>query len=55
MIARARRTIVLAGEAKLGTAGPYVIAPAERVSVLVTDASEERCAPFREAGIEVLS
>ena len=38
MIERSRRTIVLAGEAKLGTAGPYVVAPAERVDVLVTDA-----------------
>ena len=34
--------IVLAGAAKLGTAGPYIVAPAERVDVLVTDAPEER-------------
>ena len=54
MIERARRTIVLAGEAKLGTAGPYVVAPAERVDVLVTDAPEERVAPFRELGLEVV-
>lgn len=55
MIERARRTIVLAGAAKLGTAGPYVVAPAERVSVLVTDAPEVRTAPFRDAGIEVVA
>ena len=29
--------------------------PAERVSALVTDAPEARCAPFREAGLEVVS
>ncbi len=55
MVERARRTIVLAGAAKLGTAGPYIVAPAERVDVLVTDAPEERCAPFRAAGIEVIT
>jgi DeoR/GlpR family transcriptional regulator of sugar metabolism len=55
MIERARRTVVLAGAAKLGTAGPYVVAPAERVDVLVTDAPQERCAPFRDLGIEVIA
>jgi DeoR/GlpR family transcriptional regulator of sugar metabolism len=55
MIERARRTVVLAGAAKLGTAGPYVVAPAQRVDVLVTDAPEDRCAPFRELGIEVIT
>ena len=55
MVERARRTVVLAGAAKLGTAGPYIVAPAERVDVLVTDAPEERCAPFRAAGIEVIT
>ncbi len=55
MVERARRTIVLAGEAKLGTAGPYVVATADRVDVLVTDAPGERVAPFRELGLEVLT
>jgi DeoR/GlpR family transcriptional regulator of sugar metabolism len=55
MIERARRTIVLAGAAKLGTAGPYIVAPAERVDVLVTDANDDLCAPFRDLGIEVIT
>ena len=53
--APAERSIVLAGAAKLGTAGPYVVAPAERVDVLVTDAPEEHCAPFRGLGVEVIT
>jgi DeoR/GlpR family transcriptional regulator of sugar metabolism len=55
MVERARRTIVLAGAAKLGTAGPYVVSAADRVDVLVTDASEERIAPFRALGLQVLT
>ena len=55
MIERSRRAIVLASAAKLGAAGPYVVAPAARVSVLVTDAPEERLAPFRELGLEVVT
>jgi DeoR/GlpR family transcriptional regulator of sugar metabolism len=55
MVERARRTIVLAGVAKLGTAGPYIVAPAERVDVLVTDAPQERSAPFRELGLETIT
>jgi DeoR/GlpR family transcriptional regulator of sugar metabolism len=55
MFERSRRTIVLASAAKLGTAGPYVVAPAARVSTLVTDAAEDRVAPFRELGIEVVT
>ena len=55
MIERSRRAIVLASAAKLGAAGPYVVAPAARVSVLVTDAPEKRLAPFRELGLEVVT
>ncbi len=55
MIERSRRAIVLASAPKLGAAGPYVVAPAARVSVLVTDAPEERLAPFRELGLEVVT
>jgi DeoR/GlpR family transcriptional regulator of sugar metabolism len=55
MIERARRTIVVAGAAKLGAAGAYVVAPAERVDVLVTDAPAERRAPFEALGIEVIA
>lgn len=55
MVESSRRTIVLASAAKLGTAGPYVVAPAARVDTLVTDAAEERLAPFRELGLEVIT
>jgi hypothetical protein len=46
---------VMASAAKLGTAGPYVVAEAARVDVLVTDAPEHRLAPFRELGLEVVA
>ena len=39
MMERARRTAVLADATKLGSAGPYVVGPAEEVDVLVTDAA----------------
>jgi DeoR/GlpR family transcriptional regulator of sugar metabolism len=55
MFERSRRSIVLASAAKLGAAGPYVIASAAQVSTLVTDAPEERLAPFRELGLEVVT
>jgi DeoR/GlpR family transcriptional regulator of sugar metabolism len=55
MLERSRRAIVLATEAKLGAAGPYVVAGAAQVDVLVTDAPEERLGPFRELGIEVVA
>src|SRR5690242_8840193 len=37
MMERARRTAVLADASKLGSAGPYVVGPADEVDVLVTD------------------
>jgi DeoR/GlpR family transcriptional regulator of sugar metabolism len=55
MVERARRTIVLAAESKLGAVGPYVVAAADRVAVLVTDAPEDRLAPLRALGLEVVS
>jgi DeoR/GlpR family transcriptional regulator of sugar metabolism len=55
MLERSRRTIVLASTAKLGASGPYVVAPAAKVSTLVTDAPEERLAAFRELGLEVVT
>lgn len=55
MIERARRTVVLASAAKLGTSGPYVVAAAARVTTLVTDAAEVRLGPFRELGLEVVT
>jgi DeoR/GlpR family transcriptional regulator of sugar metabolism len=55
MLRSARRAIVLASAAKLGTAGPYVVAEAVLVDVVVTDADEERLRPFRELGLEVVA
>lgn len=55
MAARASRTIVLASEPKLGASGPYVVAEAAAVDVLVTDAPEERLGAYRELGIEVVT
>ena len=54
-VERSRRTIVLASAAKLGASGPYVVAPAARVDTLVSDAPEQRLAPFRELGLEVVT
>ena len=56
MVERARRTIVLAGEAKLGTAGPYVVAPAD-ARQRARDRRAARSAPRRSArlGIEVVT
>jgi DeoR/GlpR family transcriptional regulator of sugar metabolism len=53
MIARAVRTAVLVDASKLGSTGPYVIAPIRAIDVLVTDAR----APLRDLaheGIEVI-
>jgi DeoR/GlpR family transcriptional regulator of sugar metabolism len=50
----ARRVIALATADKLGTVGPYPVAAVEQVDVLVTDAPEEDCALYREAGLEVV-
>ena len=55
MVERARRTIVLASASKLGAVGPYVVAAADRVDTLVTDAPEDRLAPFRALGLEVVT
>jgi hypothetical protein len=46
--------VSLATAAKLGTAGPYVVADAARIDLIVTDAAEADVAPYRELGIEVV-
>ncbi|HSK39350.1 MAG TPA: DeoR/GlpR transcriptional regulator, partial [Arenibaculum sp.] len=40
MIEGARRTVAVATADKLGTAAPFVVAPAHRLAALVTDASD---------------
>jgi len=55
MIERSRRVVAVADESKLGSAGPYVVADADRVDVLVTDAPADRFAEFARLGIEVLA
>jgi DeoR/GlpR family transcriptional regulator of sugar metabolism len=55
MVEQSRRVIVLATAAKLASAGAYVVAPAEAVDVLVTDAGPGAVAGFAERGVEVVS
>ncbi|MDP9346233.1 MAG: DeoR/GlpR family DNA-binding transcription regulator [Actinomycetota bacterium] len=55
MTEHAGRIVSLATAAKLNTAGPYPVADAARIDVLVTDAGPAETAPFRALGIEVLS
>ena len=54
MVEGAGRVVSLATAAKLGTAGPYVVAEATRIDLIVTDAAEADVAPYRELGIEVV-
>jgi DeoR/GlpR family transcriptional regulator of sugar metabolism len=55
MIERSRRIVAVATAAKLGSAGPYVVADAARVDVLVTDAAPAQLGAFRELGIDVVT
>jgi DeoR/GlpR family transcriptional regulator of sugar metabolism len=56
MIANAAEVVAVSSADKLGSAGPYVIAPLEELTYLVTDesASSEQLDAYREAGIEVV-
>ena len=54
MIERAARTIVLAAADKLGTASPYVVAAADRIDVLVTDAPRATLAAYEQLGVTVV-
>lgn len=53
----ARRVVAVAAADKLGTAGPFVVEPIERITDLVTDraASEELLQAFRAAGLRVVT
>jgi DeoR/GlpR family transcriptional regulator of sugar metabolism len=55
MIAGAAEVFGLADHDKLGTALPFVVAPLDGLTTLVTDAADEAVlAPYRALGIEVL-
>jgi DeoR/GlpR family transcriptional regulator of sugar metabolism len=56
MIEGAAEVVALADHDKLGTAMPVVVAPLRAITQLVTDADveEERLAPYRALGIDVL-
>ena len=56
MIANAAEVVAVSSADKLGSAGPYVIAPLEELTYLVTDESAppDRLDPFRVAGVELV-
>src|SRR5207248_5765311 len=55
MLAGAGQVIAVMSSEKLGTAGPFVVAPIDALTDLVTDdsVSEETLAPFAERGIRI--
>jgi len=56
MIANAAEVVAVSSAEKLGSAGPYVIAPLEELTYLVTEESApaEQLDQFRAAGVEVV-
>jgi DeoR/GlpR family transcriptional regulator of sugar metabolism len=54
MIANAAEVVAVSSAEKLGSAAPYVIAPIEELSYLVTDAAGEQLDAYRAAGVEVV-
>jgi DeoR/GlpR family transcriptional regulator of sugar metabolism len=54
MVQDAGRVVSLTTAAKIGTAGPYVVAPVERIDALVSDADQDALAPYRNLGVEVI-
>ena len=56
MIANAAEVVAVSAADKLGSAAPYVIAPLEELTYVVTEegASPEQLAGFRAAGVEVV-
>jgi DeoR/GlpR family transcriptional regulator of sugar metabolism len=55
MFERSARSIVLASADKLGSSSPYVVAPADAVDVLVTDAPRGALAAYEGLGIKVVT
>ena len=56
MIANAAEVVAVSSAEKLGSAGPYVIAPLEELTYLVTEesAAAEQLDEYRAAGVEVV-
>jgi DeoR/GlpR family transcriptional regulator of sugar metabolism len=56
MIDHAAEVVAVTTAEKLGSAGPYVVAPLDNLTYLVTDSTvtEETLEPFRQLGIEVV-
>jgi DeoR/GlpR family transcriptional regulator of sugar metabolism len=56
-VEHATQVVAVAAADKLGTAGPFAVAPVSRVSQLVTDRSapEELLRQFADAGLEVIT
>jgi DeoR/GlpR family transcriptional regulator of sugar metabolism len=54
MIANAAEVVAVSSADKLGSAGPYALAPIEELTYLVTDAEGERLDEYRAAGVEVV-
>jgi DeoR/GlpR family transcriptional regulator of sugar metabolism len=54
MVGGAARIVSLVTAAKLGSAGPYPVAAAERIDTLVTDAPDDDVEIYRELGLEVV-
>jgi DeoR/GlpR family transcriptional regulator of sugar metabolism len=55
MIANAAEVVAVSSVEKLGSAAPYVIAPIEELTYLVTEAAEaDRLDPYRAVGVEVV-
>jgi DeoR/GlpR family transcriptional regulator of sugar metabolism len=55
MIERSKSVIALAPHAKLGWAGPYVVADVEQINVLVTDVTEPESEEYGRLGIQVVT
>jgi DeoR/GlpR family transcriptional regulator of sugar metabolism len=57
MVASAADVIAVSAADKLGSAGPYVVAPIEELTHLVTDSSLDAAAlePYRSRGIDVVT
>jgi DeoR/GlpR family transcriptional regulator of sugar metabolism len=56
IVAGAGRVVVLAGREKLGTAGPWPVAPLERLEVVVTEGAEDdELAVYRDLGVEIIA
>ena len=55
MIANAAEVVAVSSAEKLGSAAPYVIAPIDELTYLVTDAAAaDQLDPYRAAGVEVI-